>query len=61
MNETVSSGCDVVCDDKEGSSHPLGHCGKETDHSLYNTIQSGAFDIYKYGRSDSDGLSLNLS
>ena len=49
-----------VCD-KEGSSHPLCHCGTETDLSLHNTIQSRVFDVYKYGRSDSDELSLNPS
>lgn len=45
MNETVSSGCDVVCD-KEGSSHPLRHCSTETDLNLCNTILSRAFDVY---------------
>ena len=49
-----------MCDTRESSRH-LCHCGKEIGHNLCSTIQSHAFDVCKYGSSDSDELSQNPS
>ena len=49
-----------MCDTRESSRY-LCHCGKEIGHNLCSTIRSHAFDVYKYGSSDSDELSQNPS